>query len=379
LLLACSGALALALAVACGSGGGVWGDPWLDDRPARWGDRPDVYGWDPLAPSRETPTGAADFPGCAGEPTLRPSELFDLLVERVCEMALRCEAYVPSGAAGADASVTSDAWPPPPEGNAGGAPGSGASSSDPLGSSGCSQLFDLEAMMAKLEKRTGLAAACGLFTELRDALGRHPECDPPVQIPQGACAAALRRCLGDIAALGCNPLAAGPPRSCEGLEFGKPAGGGPDGAGGVGGQSGAGGSTGGSGGGVGEDAGDGAAGQAGGAGAAGAGGAAGSGGSAGAGGIAGQAGGAGAAGSAGGGGSPDASSGWSCLVGAADAGGNCTCLPSPQPNAVTCTGYACCIHITVPHESCSCLSSVPGSCADAATSAGGKVVTSCPP
>jgi hypothetical protein len=270
------GTLAL-VSVACGKGGDGTGKPLSGgDLPANSTDRPTANGWDPFAPATDPIPGGGDYPGCSGEQTATASQILGLIVAPICELAIKC---------GSSGQQPNDNNPP-----------NGTQGVDTAGT--CAAILNVDSMSAEIKDK-GIAGVCMIFEEIEKRLIAHPECDPPLRVPEGVCLDAIQTCMTDLVAMGCSSGSSDGPKSCAGLNFGTSQGQGGSGGSGQGG-SGQGGYAGDSDSGLGGAAGEagssqgGASGEAGSAGQAGAAGEAGSG----QGGASGEAGSAGQAGSA---------------------------------------------------------------------------------
>jgi len=179
-------------ASACGSGGGNAAGSFSN---SSGNDRPSANGWDPFASPGDSSQGGADLPGCAGETTATASEILDAVRDPICELAARCPAQ---------------------PANSGGSPGAGTQDM----SAACSDILDIDKLSKGITDK-GIRGVCELFDTIIQALKDHPECDPPIQVPQGICLDAVRRCLNDIVAFGCTGAGDAEPASCKGISFGS--------------------------------------------------------------------------------------------------------------------------------------------------------------
>jgi hypothetical protein len=183
------------VSAACGSGGSASPKP-LGSSPGN--ERPSAAGWDPLAPSTETPGSNAETPGCAGQTTATASQVLQAIRGPLCTLATRCFG-------------TSSSPDTPSQANNEGVGISG----------GCEQIFDLDDIEDQVDL-DGPAGVCQLFDIIIERLQAHPECDPPLHVKEGLCLDAVTQCVDDIVAQGCNMDEDRTPGSCKGLSFGYP-------------------------------------------------------------------------------------------------------------------------------------------------------------
>lgn len=226
--------VAMSAGMACGGGSAGGGLPGGSTHES--GGRPTVGGWDPFAPATDPALSGNQFPGCQGEGTVKLSELFDAVLNPICKMATVCG---PTSGGGTDTPA------PATPGNGGGIKTRTNDINIGTMPSYCADIYGLSDING-----SGFDAICEAFQKVTDAIKLHPECDPPVVVPDGMCLSALTRCIDDLVAMGCDfATATEAPASCSGISFGSSSGGGPGGSGGAGGAGGGGAGGGGAGGG----------------------------------------------------------------------------------------------------------------------------------
>jgi hypothetical protein len=186
------------LATACGNGGSSAIQAFPSDSPRSGTEYPSTNGWDPFAPAGDQAPVGGDYPGCAGQQTATASEVLSAIVLPICELAAKCPTSLNS-------SQTTDT------------PSSGTQGAD-MGST-CDEILDLDTLADNVE-HDGIAGTCEIFEALVTALQAHPECDPPITVPDGLCVDAIRQCIKEVVAAGCGDEIE-MPTACEGISFGS--------------------------------------------------------------------------------------------------------------------------------------------------------------